>query len=77
VTFLAVLIRCLTCFAEALREQKRREYVQKQKQKLAQYQSKVKSEAEKIQVIRTVNLRTSTIEVIYPTPRFLFVPHRS
>jgi hypothetical protein len=67
----------LTCFAEALREQKRREYVQKQKQKLAQYQSKVKSEAEKIQVIRTVKLHTSAIEVIYPTRRFLFVPRRS
>ena len=35
---------------EALKEQKRKEYAQKQKQKLAQYQNKVKSEAEKIQV---------------------------
>lgn len=37
-------------YIEALKEQKRKEYAQKQKQKLAQYQNKVKSEAEKIQV---------------------------
>jgi hypothetical protein len=35
---------------ELLKEKKRQEYVQKQKAKLANYQSKVKSEAEKIQV---------------------------
>lgn len=37
--------------AELLREAKRREYAQKQKAKLSGYQDRVKSEAEKIQVL--------------------------
>jgi len=40
---------------ELLKEKKRQEYVLKQKAKLANYQSKVKSEAERIQVrVRSV-----------------------
>ena len=51
---LVAVIACMTMtflhLLEILKEKKRQEYVQKQKAKLASYQSKVKSEAEKIQV---------------------------
>lgn len=40
----------MVVISELLKEKKRQEYVLKQKAKLANYQSKVKSEAEKIQV---------------------------
>lgn len=36
---------------ELLKEQRRKEYVQKQKAKLVHYQEKIKTEAEKIQVL--------------------------
>jgi hypothetical protein len=37
-------------FSEIIKEQRRKEYAQKQKMKLASYQNKIKTEAEKIQV---------------------------
>jgi hypothetical protein len=59
--------------AEAQKEQKRKEYVQKQKQKLAQYQSKVKSEAEKIQVLQSNNARASWLLFRSPVSYWLLL----
>ena len=47
--------------AEQLKEQKRREYVKKQKQKLSTYQSKIKTEAEKIQELLDLGIDPSSL----------------